>query len=917
MRMTKVVGVCLVVAGALGLWLSTRMSRPATLPASVGSFPGASVVMVTLDTTRADRLGCYGSSAGLTPFLDSLAARGIVFEQAQTVAPVTLPAHASMMTGLTPIKHGARNNGMFVVSDEVETLAEVFAEKGYATGAFVSAQVLVRQYGLAQGFEVFDDDLSKGRKVARGLVPSRRGNLTLEAALAWLATVPADKPVFLWLHLYDPHAPFDPPPVFRTRFPMDPYGGEIAFADSLVKDLVTNLEQSGRFANTVLTVLGDHGEGLGEHGERTHGFLLHQATIHVPWILTTPGTDKPLRVRTPVSIVDLAPLVTALAGAKLPNGDRSDGRLPFGEATDGIEQRAIYYEAMLPFYQYGWAALRGLRNGTWSLVNGTRDELFNLEVDPRELTSVAGTESLELESMSGKLGEFANADTGLSAEVALELPPAEREALQALGYLATTAPPRRSPPDPRDLVGAHVHVERGQDLLAAGLFNEALADIDQMLGDDPENIAALTLKGKIQMMMGNLERAEETFRQCLTIDPQNSEVVAGLCQVELSRGRHERVVELARIGRETRSPFGIFDAIEARSLVVLGRHQEAAALIDAKIAVNPDDPDLLSVRAARLVGEGQVAAAEVDLRKAVAVAPFHWRVRRQLGTLLETSGRRDDAVAVFEELLRIQPDDQETLYSIGSILLDSDPATALPYLEEASRLAPARGSFLTSLGVAYLKVGRMAEAESTLRRAVELDPDEPSVRNDLGIVLTQTRRFKEAVEVLTELLDKHPDFFMARNNLAIALAETGDLKAGEQEVRRALAKKADYLDGLLTLAAILDRGGRIAEEYEVLKRAHEAAPERADVRVRLALAAAMSGHCDHTLELFAGSLESPTDLAPELNLEIAKCLEQQGRTSLALRHFEQAARQGAAGALRDEATAGVQRLGLRLTEGGK
>jgi arylsulfatase A-like enzyme len=314
LRPAKIAGVALILAGAVALALSIRVGRSPAPPTSLGSHPDASVVIVTLDTTRADRLGCYGSTAGTTPVLDGLAAEGVVFENAQSVAPVTLPAHSSMMTGLSPIKHGVRNNGMFVLSDELETLAEVFSANGYATGAFVSAQVLARRYGLTQGFDVYDDDLSKSRKFGQTMVPSRRGGLTLEAATAWLETVPSDRPVFLWLHLYDPHAPYDPPPEFRARFPGDPYGGEIAYADSVVGDLLATLEESGRLSDTVFTVLGDHGEGLGEHGEATHGFLLHQATIHVPWILRAPGMTGPSRVVDPVSIVDLAPLLTAMVG---------------------------------------------------------------------------------------------------------------------------------------------------------------------------------------------------------------------------------------------------------------------------------------------------------------------------------------------------------------------------------------------------------------------------------------------------------------------------------------------------------------------------------------------------------------------------------------------------------------------------
>jgi len=912
MRLTKIAGIALIFAGALGLWLSSRANRPSDIPDSIGTFPGASVIMVTLDTTRADRFGCYGSTAGLTPFIDSLAERGVVFENAQSVAPITLPSHASMMTGLYPTKHEVRNNGMFVLGDEVETLAEVFSENGYATGAFISAQVLVSRYGLDQGFDVYDDDLSQSRKSGTTVVPSRRGNVTLEAAKRWLATIPQDKPVFLWLHLYDPHAPYDPPGNFRARFPSDPYAGEIAFVDALVADLAATLDQSGRLDDTVLTVLADHGEGLGEHGENTHGFLLHQATIHVPWILTTPAIDQPIRVVDPVSITDLSPLLTTLVDLRTPNQDRSDGRLPFGAQDATRPARALYFEAMLPLFQYGWSELRGVRSGTWELHAGTRKELFDMAADPRQLTNMAEVESLELENTSRFLDDFVADDQGVSAEAALELPPAEREALEALGYMANTSPARRNPPDPRDLVTGHVHIERAQHHLAVGEYEEALASIDVMLGGDPENLAALSLKGNVYTAMGDFDQAEQTYRRCLEIDPANSDVVMGLCRLESLQGRHERVIELAQVGRGTRSPFRMFDAIEARALAALGREDEADALLASALATSPDDPDLLSAYAERLRQQGKDAEAEAALTRAVAKSPFHQRARRLLGQLLQEGGRSQDAIGVYEEMLRIKPDDAETHFAIGSVLLEEDPTAALPYLEEASRLAPSQPRFLTSLGVAYLKTGRMSEAEATLRRAIVLSPDDPSIRNNLGIILIQSRRFGEAVLELNALLESHPEFVAARNNLAIALAESGDLTRAEREVRQAIEKTPEYLDALLTLAAILDRGGRLDEEYSVLQRAFALAPERIDVRNRLAMCAALVGRCDHTLELVGDGVESPEEMTADLNLAVAKCLEKQGRDTLALRHFEHAARKSPPGTLRDEAQGGIQRLGLGL-----
>jgi pentatricopeptide repeat protein len=571
---------------------------------------------------------------------------------------------------------------------------------------------------------------------------------------------------------------------------------------------------------------------------------------------------------------------------------------------------------MLPMYQYGWSELRGVRVGKWELHSGTRKELFDMDADPRQLTDIAGAEPLELEDTTRRLAEFVEQDRNLDTQAALELPPAEREALEALGYIANTSPVRRNPPDPRDLVTGHVQVERAQRFLAVGQYEEALSSLDLMLDRDPENLAALSLKGGVYVAMGDLDRAEETFRRCLELDPANSDVVAGLCRVEAMRGRYERVIELAQVGRESRSPFGIFDAIEVHALVSLGRDDEADALLASALAEKPDDADLLSVYAERLIAQGKDAEAEAALTRAVANSPFHKRARRQLGELLARSGRPEEAIEVYREMLRIQPDDADAYFAIGSIMLDSDPGAALPYFEEACRLAPSRVFFLTSLGIAYLKDGRTTEAEAALRRAIALSPDDPGIRNNLGIVLVQTRRFDEAIDELSDLLDKNPRFTPARNNLAIALGESGDLVRAEREVRRAIDENPDYLDAHLTLAGILERTGQLDGEYAILQRAFELAPERVDIRNRLALAAAKVGQCDRTLDLLADAVESATEMNADLNLEVAKCLEQQRRNRLALRHYEAAAMKTPPGPSRDEAQQGIQRMGLTLQRDG-
>jgi Flp pilus assembly protein TadD len=551
----------------------------------------------------------------------------------------------------------------------------------------------------------------------------------------------------MWIHLYDPHAPYDPPTEFREKHPADAYGAEIAFVDDLVGKLISTLKTTGRYGSTVLTVIADHGEALGEHGEQTHAILLHQATIHVPWILRVPKHEKGMRFPFPVGSVDLAPTLAWLTDIPTPNADFVDGRsLLEMSPIETQENRNLYYEAMLPMYQYGWSSLRGLRNGRWEVISGTRDEVFNLQRDPRELVNVADAENLELQSLRAKLDTFIDEDNVVDDDSLLEVQPSERQALAALGYVTTSSAPRREGLDPRDMIRGHVQLENSRSLVAAGRFADALAGIDAMLSDDPENLAALALKAHAQIELGDLNDADTTLRKILDLDPKNSEAVAGLCRIEMQRGHPDKAIELARFGASTRSPFGVFGALEARALMTQQRFSDAERVVDKALDHLPDDPDLLSVRAALFARAGKSAEAEAALRRAVSSAPYHRQCRRQLGQLLMDSGRRQDAIEIYENLLTISPGDAEALFAVGTILLPTSPSDAVPYLEEAARIAPGKAVNLMSLGVVYIQTNRASEAESALRRAIELEPDNPQIKNNLAIALIQKGDGTQAVE---------------------------------------------------------------------------------------------------------------------------------------------------------------------------
>ncbi len=366
----------LLLPGLLGVLGCPGRSAPPSRP---------NLVLVTLDTVRADHLGCYGDSQAITPALDGLAAEGLRFTSASSTVPLTLPSHTTILSGLLPPHHGLRNNGAGLLAPGTPTLATLLAAAGYRTAAFLGAFVLDHRFGLAGGFEVYDDEIPRDPKAGTILEAERPGRDVMDRALAWLRTPGKGdaRPFFLWVHLYDAHAPYQPPAQWAAKHPGRPYDGEISEVDEQVGRLLAELKSRGLDGRTVVAVAADHGEGLGEHGELTHGLLLYEPTLHVPLLLRAPWGLQPRVVAAPVSLVDLAPTLAGLVGHPFPAG--RDGRDLSRALLAGEEPAAgnVYAETRYPA-TFGWSPLAALRRRDRKYIASPRPELYDLARDPGE-----------------------------------------------------------------------------------------------------------------------------------------------------------------------------------------------------------------------------------------------------------------------------------------------------------------------------------------------------------------------------------------------------------------------------------------------------------------------------------------------------------------------------------------------------
>jgi arylsulfatase A-like enzyme/Tfp pilus assembly protein PilF len=490
-----------------------------------GNAAGLNVLLISVDTLRADHLGCYGNDAADTPNIDALAESGIRFDQAVSAAPITLVSHTTLMTGLDPPVHGVRLNGTFRLSDDHRTIAEILQSNGYATAAVVGAFVLDARYGLGQGFDHYDDAVlpGLGHSDGRHAGAARPADHVTAGAFQWLdkhLAGPDASPFFLWVHYYDPHYPYEPPPPYRDSFADRPYDGEIAFTDAEIGRLIGALRARNLMDDTLIVFVGDHGEGLGEHDEETHLDLIYDSTMRVPLIFSCArmfGEGGVVRERV-AGLVDVFPTLLDLLGI---DHDR--------EGLDGVDilsddvdaDRAVYIESLAGYLDYGWAALHGLRRVHDKLILSPNPEYFDLRADPGELDNLYGFErtALDLERrLEARLAEWAPNSQARTAES-----PVDEEALDrlaALGYVRRSAPAEDSGRDPKEMMHVDARLKVALELGSSGDPASALREVEAVLAEYPDAPRALYMATALYDQLGRLEEGEAALRRALERRPK-------------------------------------------------------------------------------------------------------------------------------------------------------------------------------------------------------------------------------------------------------------------------------------------------------------------------------------------------------------------------------------------------------------
>jgi arylsulfatase A-like enzyme/Flp pilus assembly protein TadD len=720
------------------------------------------VILITVDTLRADHLGCYGYGPAQTRHFDELAGQGVMFANATSAVPLTLPSHSTIMTGVYPLAHGVRDNGGYYLDDRWQTLPETLKAGGFHTGGFVSAFVLDRRWGIAQGFEEYFDhfELSKYKMVSLDSV-QRRGDETLNQALSWIDHVKHER-FFAWIHFYDPHSPYDPPEPFRTEFNHPPFGlydGEIAFTDTLIGNIRDYLAREKLLDTTMIVLTADHGEGLGDHREDGHGFFIYDSTTHIPLIIRLPGQTHHV-VSDQVRTIDLYPTICDAVGVSVPAAVEGKSLLPLVEGKTLADKLSAYSESYYAKFHYGWSELKSLRTPEYKYIEAPRNEFYRLSGDSRERDNQyrAGDQRIELfaDQLTKLVAQFAEA----AAPRAVDEDAMEK--LHALGYIGSFVSPQQTSgekgADPKDKIDLYNRVKIAQGQSAEGKSDQAFAGIQSVIADDPQILEAHLVLGNLYMKEKKFPDARASFQKALNLNPDYSAAIYGMAQAYQNEGNWAA----ARAGFERLTQL---DPRDSKAFFHLGDLALAEKKFDAALPLFKKATDLDAKQAG---AHNRLGACYLELQD-------YEHAANEFRTALE----------------------------LNSGIPNAHFNTAL--IQEAR--------------------GNLNEAVAEYKKELTLFPETYPAHFNLSRIYRKQGKLSEERDELRECVQQNPNYGVGYLYLAKNLMDTGQsLNEAENLVRQGLTKDVQpdqAVFGTYLLADILNRQGRETEARDTARRAQQ------------------------------------------------------------------------------------------------
>ncbi|MBZ5599854.1 MAG: sulfatase-like hydrolase/transferase [Acidobacteriia bacterium] len=662
--------------------------------------PLINVVLVTIDTVRADHVGCYGAGNVQTPALDSLARDGIVFDNAIAQVPLTWPSHAVILTGMYPFQNGVQDFTGQPLDKRLRTVAQAFKQRGYATGAVVSAFVLDQSWGLARGFDFYDDAFSpedySQRNKNLGMV-ERPAGVSVDHALNWLKKT-SRRPFFFWLHLYDPHSPYDPPEPYRTQYSSRPYDGEIAYADHELGRLITWLKRNRLYERSLVVVLSDHGESLGEHGEKEHGFFVYNATVRIPLIVKPPAGSgfRPAHVARPVETAAVAPTLVHLAGLKDPVQAQFHSPDLLVSATEN--DSVAYSETFYPFNSFGWSPLHSVETGRYQYIDAPEPELYDVKADPEEKNNLAAQQPATVAVLKDKLQALLRTRPFTPSQgEGPPLAPDALEKLQALGYVAyhSSVPAgvlAGSLPDPKDKLWEFQTILAAEDALHAGDVATGQALLAQVREKDPKMYIVPFYLGESALSQRNWDEASTQFKKCLELNPNFEQAMTGL----------------------------------SRALIYRGELDEARVWVERVLKINPRS------------SQAWYALA-----------------------VIESHGDKKASIAAYEKAISLQGNFAPLHRDLGLLQFEQhDYTEAAKHLSKAVDLGVSDAIVFYSLGMSYSRTQQLPKAVESYKKALELNPRLAEAHVNLAYAyqgMNRTELAKQEFEAACKLEDRFCD----------------------------------------------------------------------------------------------------------------------------------------------------------------
>ncbi len=720
----------------------TTLALASLLAAGCSGLPGTSdpprplnVVVVTLDTLSARHLAQYGNDRIETPAFGRVAAEGVLFEQATATVPLTLPSHSTMFTGTYPMFHGVRDNGGYYLGDEAVTLAETLGDAGWRTGAFVAAFVVDSRWGLDQGFERYHDDFDfrEFERISLDTV-QRRGDDVLDAALAWMDGVKEER-FFSWIHLYDPHWPYDAPEPWGARagdYVGADYDAEVAFTDSLVGRLLDWLDANELADDTVLALIGDHGESLGRHREGAHGFFIYDATMQVPFLVRAPYRQigRGLRVPGQVRGLDLMPTVLDLVGVPTPAPVQGVSLRPMLEGTTTDLDLWAYSESLYPRNHYGWSPLRALRNGVLHFISAPRPELFEVTEDPGQTRNLATDRPGQVRQLQARLDQLV-AELGSDAaerHAPETLDEETRAQLAALGYLGgasrVTVDPDEPLADPKDKIVLYNLLKAAGTDSTEDRIEDATAKVRRVLAEDPAILEAHFVLGNLFVKQEDWDGAIAAYREALALDPEYLSAVLGLADAYRLAERYEeaaagyrRLLDLDP--NDNKAHYHLAEIHAARE-----EYEEALTVLERLEATGEQRAPAHNLKGQCLLSLGRLDEAEAELRRALEMDDRLSDAWYNLALLFEERGDGSGAIEAYETRLEMAPKDFRSHFNLARLRgAMGDPVAMEASFRAALEANPDFAVGYLYLAKALLDRGELTEAEGAALRGLSLDPE--------------------------------------------------------------------------------------------------------------------------------------------------------------------------------------------------